>query len=484
MTEKKNMGGAMKFLQSAVIGTMLLSVGSTYAFNPAPVAAETNQTYSDSEFAKMTETFSNYSYDDVRADHPSYSSIQWATEHGLFDSKETNFHPSKKVSEALLVNVLANYFKLDGKNVYKEFAKYQVSLNAYNDTSLSNKAIKKGQFAQVVAELAGERGTLEDSIKFLDDKGVVDVEEEDGIEIADLYGAELSLSKAEFATLLQKMSNRNITLSDEIKEIYASNSNKSEKDLYSSIDDSNAISLIGTCSISNEGEITSVSRNLDDIFEEADKVLTQNNRKQDFFKNLEKTNPPKKGDKIKSYKEQDNDYVSGTKYYVKYTVYWKSGKKTTADYHRGTATNAERNMYSTKGNKVDNKVVISSKQKAIIKKLKAKYGNKYRYYVSDYAKPDIGLIIVPNDGKTFKYHMWHSNSLVFFNAKYFSLDEGQSGTKASMKRWFNLAYDIGFFPKVGTKAGWAKRALTLDISGYHGYYTSSGFGLVFQYQGE
>lgn len=478
----------MKFLQGAMIGTMLLSVGGTFAFAPDAVHAQmTNQDVgvTQVEFAKLTESLSTYSYDDVRADHWAYSSIQWAAKNNLFDDGgQGHFNPNAQVSEEQLVNVLANYFNINTEDTYKEFAKYQISLNAYNDTTLRTNSIKKGQFAQVVAELSGERGTLEDSIRFLDKAGIEDVEEEESLELTDLYGAELAVNKAQLAVLVQKLSNRNISLSNESAAIYATNKDKSEKELFVNIDTSNTVSLIGSATAKADSEITTVGSKFDDAMNNLLNASAQKDQKEKFFANLEKTNPPKQGDKIKSYKETGTYSVKSGKFYSQYQVTWKSGKKTNANYMRGTATNAEQNMYSTSGNKVDKGVVVSAKQKAIIKTLKAKYGTKYRYLVHASGKKDIGLSMVPNDGKTFAYHLDRDDNLTFYTAKYFILGGGHEGTKASAKKWFNIAYNIGMFPSVGTKAGWEKRAVGNVITKYHGYSNVRGYGLIFTYEGK
>lgn len=465
----KNMSGAIKIIKSVVVGTLLLSVGSTYAFNPETAHAQTEVT--QAEFAKLTQSLSKYSYDDVRADHPAYSSIQWAAKKNLFnDSGKGNFEPNVAVKGELLQTVLVNYFEIDKRT----FVKYEVSLPTLS------RNVTKGQFTQLIAELSGKRGSLEDSICYLSDRGIVDVEEEEGIELADLYGAELFINKAQLATLLQKMDNRGITLSDESVATYESNKKKNIEEL-------NAIEIPKTSP--THSEITTVSKptNQEKLDAAVDKLMKDSNKinkKEKYFENLEKTNPPKPGDKIKSYKETGTVSVKGEKFYIKYQVTWKSGTMTTANFERGEATNAEQNTYSTTGNKVDKGVVVSTKQQAIIKTLKAKYGTKYRYYASRYDDGRIGLIIVPNNGKTFQYNMDQGDKLTFYHSKYFVVGGGHEGSRVSAKKWFNIAYNIGMYPKVGTRAGWKKRTVTNDASLYHGYGAVKGYGLIFDYYGK
>lgn len=68
-SNSKSVSGAMKLLKISAIGTMLLSVGSTYAFNPDTAFAESTQDdtpsalqVSESDYAALTKSLSTYHY--------------------------------------------------------------------------------------------------------------------------------------------------------------------------------------------------------------------------------------------------------------------------------------------------------------------------------------------------------------------------------------------------------------------------------------
>lgn len=212
-TNSKSVSGAMKFLKMSAIGTMLLSVGSAYAFNPDTAFAENLQSenptalhVSDSDYANLTKSLSNYHYNDVRADNYAFNSIEWAASKNLFnDNGSGDFNPSQSVTESELVSVIAHYFNIN--NSYSEFAKYQISLNGYKDSNLRSHYVKMGEFAQIISELTNsQRGNLDESLSYLNKNKVIDVGNvSDNSSISDLAGSEILLNKAQLAVLMQKV---------------------------------------------------------------------------------------------------------------------------------------------------------------------------------------------------------------------------------------------------------------------------------------
>lgn len=110
MEENKNISGAVKYLQKAAVGTMLLTVSASFAFTPLAGTLEASAV-EQSSYSVMTKSLSSHSYSDVQADHPAYESIQYVATNNLFgDGGTGKFSPSYPVYADMIVTSTAKVF--------------------------------------------------------------------------------------------------------------------------------------------------------------------------------------------------------------------------------------------------------------------------------------------------------------------------------------------------------------------------------------
>lgn len=509
-----SLSGAMKFLKISAIGTMLLSVGSTYAFNPdTAFATEQNdgQTaitqVTDSDYAALTKSLSTYHYNDVRADNYAFNSIEWAASKNLFnDNGSGDFHPNASVTESELMSVIANYFNISDS--YDEFAKYQLSLNGYSDTNLRNHYVKLGEFAQIISELTSNsdnRGNLDEALTYLNNNKIIDVGTvTEGTSISDLAGSELLLNKAQLAVLLHKLSNSNLTISKESKELYDSNKGKNLDELTTSINKENVVSVAkvanNTTESSKGSEITTVSKSVsaplsDFVIGDGTTNLTKEDKEktkesdakykhdqlvEKNMSKIEKEKAPIKGAKIKKYTHYPTkDYVKNSKLYEYYKVSWTKTKKVSyVGIPVRKASSGDIALYSKSGNHIDSKAKLTSNQKKIIRTLtKSKtYSKKYRYiavYRDDSVTKLTDLYIIPKSGKSAVYELNRYNYFMRSSKDDFSFPDSKTikGYKANI----NLGYKLFVVPHVATANEWYKQfnAIRKNHKLFHNYYIIS-----------
>lgn len=499
-TNSKSVSGAMKFLKISAIGTMLLSVGSTYAFNPDTAFAESQQSdtqttvqVSDSDYAALTESLSKFSYNDVRADHYAYNSIEWAAKHNLFnDGGKGDFNPSQKVTESELVSVIANYYGIEDS--YDAFAKYQLSLNGYSDTNLRSHNVKMGEFAQIISELTNnQRGNLDESLSYLNKNKVIDVGTvSNGESISDLAGSELLLDNAQLAVLMQKVDINHLTISSESKAIYNSNKDSSIDELTATINKDSVVPVAQvTVSKSSKSNITTVSKsNSDDdptfvitpgessdtnLTPEKQEKLKESEAKRNhdllvekYMDKIEKDRAPVKGAKIKKYTHDDSkDYVKSNKVYEYYKVYWtKTSKVIYVGVPVRTASSYDKAIFSTSGNHVDSKAKLTAAQKKIISTLtKSKaYSKKYRYialYRYNTSAKTTDIYVVPKTGKSANYEINnHASAFIVDSKGDIVIPRVKS---KDYKSTIKTGYDLNVLSHVATAKAWE----TAFNGGYH-----------------
>lgn len=123
------------------------------------------------------------SFPDVKSDHFAYEAVAWAKENGIVSGYEDgSFGPNNKVSEAQLVVMLNNLYKLNkvegeitkdtpskhwADDVYNSLASYGVPLNGYLDDTIRNQPVKRGLVAQALVYLGHDDLDLKNSIQFL-----------------------------------------------------------------------------------------------------------------------------------------------------------------------------------------------------------------------------------------------------------------------------------------------------------------------------
>lgn len=416
---EKSMSGAMKFLKASLIGTMLVSVGGTYAFSGHYVAFAEGQTptaVSQSDYASLTKSLSTYHYDDVRADNAAFSSIEWAAETNLFnDGGQGIFNPSHQVTESELVDVLTSYFNLP--TGYEALAKYQVSLNGYTNTDLRDHNVKVGEWIQVVSELTGEtRGDLDASIKFLNSKNILDVDTASTESLEDMAGSEILLTKSQLAVLMHKVDNNHLTLSNASKDLYETNKEKSFADTLNGFTPSHVVEVATGETDGTTGEVTPVSN--------ANAAAKAKSKKiQEVIEYLEDEHPLKEGAKVSYYKHDDvKDYIKSGNVYEYYRFYWEgTNKYTGVGVKMHKASSYEKAMYSTSGNHKDSKAKLTTKQKKVISTLAKNktYNKKFRY-----------IAVYDKYGKTTKLHLVLKNKKTAFyniqNGLDFMFDTGEN----------------------------------------------------------
>ncbi|WP_312753800.1 S-layer homology domain-containing protein [Rummeliibacillus suwonensis] len=513
-----SLSGAMKFLKISAIGTMLLSVGSTYAFNPdTAFATEQNdgQTaitqVTDSDYAALTKSLSTYHYNDVRADHYAFSSIEWAASKNLFnDGGSGDFHPNASVTESELMSVIANYFNISDS--YDEFAKYQLSLNGYSDTNLRNHYVKLGEFAQIISELTSNsdnRGNLDEALTYLNNNKIIDVGTvTEGTSISDLAGSELLLDKAQLAVLMQKVSNHKLMISSKSNATYLTNSDKSMNELVSTIDKDNVVAVANatTTTDSNKdistSKITQVSNSNDapsgfvigkdtdtyiNMTPEQIKKLEKENAHdklvEKYMAKVEKDRAPVKGAKIKKYTHYPSkDYVKGGKVYEYYKVSWTKTKKiVNVGIPVRTATSYDKAIYSKTGNHVDSRAKLTSNQKRIIATLKKSktYSKKYRYialYRYNTASKLSDLYIIPKSGKSAAYEIDYRVSAFVYDNKdniLIPISQTVKAHNANLK----VAYNLNILTHKATLKEWQ---IAMG-GGYKSQKSFYGYGIIGNY---
>lgn len=510
-TNSKSISGAMKFLKISAIGTMLLSVGSTYAFNGNAVFAKTSlndsgkevsveTSLTNSDYAALTESLSLFSYNDVRADHYAYSSIEWAASKNLFnDGGKSDFNPSSKVTESELVSVIANYFNIN--NDYSEFAKYQLSLNGYSDTNLRSHYVKMGEFAQIVSELTNnQRGNLDESLSYLNKSRVIDVGTINESEsISDLAGSEILLDKAQLAVLMQKVDRSHLTISNESKSIYNSNKDSSMESLTATINKNSVVPVAQiTASKSSKSNITTVSNSNEppsgfvigdgstnitkedkEKSKESDEKYAHDQLIEKYMNKIEQDRPPVKGAKIKNYTNiSTSNYVKNNKLYEYYKVSWtKTNKVIYVGVPVRTASSYDIAIYSTSGNHVDSRAKLTANQKKIINTLvkSRTYSKKYRYivvYRDDSVTKATDLYVIPKSGKTAAYELQYYHNFSFDSTDSLTIPNSKS-VKAHNDN-LKIAYDLYILTHKATLKEWQKAM----GGGYKSNKLFYGYGIV------
>lgn len=380
-------------------------------------------------------------------------------------------NPNASVKESELISVIANYFNISDS--YDEFAKYQISLNGYNDTALRSHSVKMGEFAQIVSELTNSHsGNIDDSLSYLNKGRVIDVGTvTDGTSVSDLAGSELLLNKAQLAVLMHKVSNSQLTISKESEELYKQNSNKKLDELTTSINKDTVVSVANaTPKSSKDSEINTVSNK---ISEKTRQKVLEDAKVSEVMNALEKERPIVEGAKIKKYVYvEDNDYAKNNKYYKVYRVYWtKSTKVSLVGISIHAASSYEMAMYSKSGNHIDSKAKFTAKQKKIINTLKNSktYSKKFRYVaVYDTFHKLTQLYLIPKSGKTTHYERnVKKNAYGFDSAE--SINLPLTTKSLSLKSTTKIGYDLNILPHIDSYSNWYRAFKNIGDK-FHNYY--------------
>lgn len=162
------------------------------------------------------------SFPDVKSDHFAYEAVAWAKENGIVSGYEDgSFGPNNKVSEAQLVVMLNNLYKLNkvegeitkdtpskhwADDVYNSLASYGVPLNGYLDDTIRNQPVKRGLVAQALVYLGHDDLDLKNSIQFLLDHEISTGQNHDKKEnVLEFFGYKNELTRAQVVTFLYKM---------------------------------------------------------------------------------------------------------------------------------------------------------------------------------------------------------------------------------------------------------------------------------------
>lgn len=245
---EKNIGGALKFIKGAMVGTILASVGVAYAFDTTIVEAASNDNntseYSTSQVAPnyniAVASLGQSKFKDVRADNYAYEAVHWAFEKGIISGYEDGtFKPDGKVTEAQFAKMLSNYFELQdtSKSIkkttnvnvwsdefYNKLASYGVPLNGYLDNNMRNETVKRGIVAQSIGYLQGQNKDLTTAVEFLINNNISTGQDNTKTNVLDKFGTNKELTRAQIVTFLYRMDNEGISyLANSVETLRASN---------------------------------------------------------------------------------------------------------------------------------------------------------------------------------------------------------------------------------------------------------------------
>ncbi|MFF2793321.1 S-layer homology domain-containing protein [Lysinibacillus xylanilyticus] len=202
-----------KQIKVAAMSTFLLSslAVPTVSFATEPVA------FNVQESAKFT---------DVDKNHYAYDAIQWAQQQGIVRGyPDDTFRPNEELTESEFVNMLAKFLKIKddkGEIIYTKYhwadryydglASYGVPLNGYFDTTIRDKAVKRGVVAQAISHLTGNANSLIDSINFMINEGITTGQNPqfEGKDLFTFFGSNSNLTRSQATAFLYRMHKLNI----------------------------------------------------------------------------------------------------------------------------------------------------------------------------------------------------------------------------------------------------------------------------------
>lgn len=229
MEENKNISGAVKYLQKAAVGTMLLTVSASFAFTPLAGTLEASAV-EQSSYSVMTKSLSSHSYSDVQADHPAYESIQYVATNNLFgDGGTGKFSPSYPVYADMIVTSTAKVFGFAAENATD--ARLSLARAGFPFLLGNDKVTTYMSSQQFVLGLAylvdGKEYTdVDKALKFLNTKKIISVEQENGKTLSESFFTDDVFTRSEFAILITRIANLAPTTNDTVLETFSKNANK------------------------------------------------------------------------------------------------------------------------------------------------------------------------------------------------------------------------------------------------------------------
>ena len=234
MSETKNMSGAVKYLQKAAVGAMLVTITTSFAFTPLTGVLEASAV-EQSSYNAMTKSLSSHSYSDVQADHPAYESIQYAAENNLFgDGGTGKFNPDAFVNADMIFTSTAAIFGFAADTPAQ--AKLSLARSGAPYLLGADKAtyyLSSKQFILLLAYLVdGEEYTkVDDALRSLDAKRIISVDKENGKTLSESFFDGDVYKRGEFAVLITRIAKLTPSTHDTALSTYNENKTKTLDEL-------------------------------------------------------------------------------------------------------------------------------------------------------------------------------------------------------------------------------------------------------------
>lgn len=154
-------------------------------------------------------------FPDVNRNHSFFKQIQWAYNNGIISGSNGKFNPNDTVSEEQFAKMYADFFKFPSVNnipskvwsdvYYARLGAYDVPLNGYGGSTIRNKPISRGLFAQLIAFAHGKDYDLESAVTYLMDSGISSGQYPNETNPVKRFGAAHTLTRSHAVTFLYRM---------------------------------------------------------------------------------------------------------------------------------------------------------------------------------------------------------------------------------------------------------------------------------------